>query len=426
MEAIAVQDEAGAPALRIVLLDISARKQAELELRQSEQRFRDISRVSADWIWEVDAQARYTYVSDGVKALHGYAPEEVLGKTPFDFMSADESQRVAHAFGSIAAAKMPFIDLENVVLTKEGAARITLSSGTPILDPQGGLLGYRGIDRDITARKHSEAELEQHRHHLEAMIEARTAALSIAKEAAEAANRAKTTFLATMSHELRTPMNGIMGMTGLALRKATDPKQVDYLTKVSQSSERLLALINDILDFSKMESELITLEEADFKLNAVMESLSSLKGQQALAKGLTLVTAIAPDLAPLMLRGDVQRLSQILDYLTGNAIKFTAAGSVSVRARVAGETPADVLVRFEVQDTGIGISTEEQKRLFTAFEQIDGSMTRKYGGSGLGLALSKRLVEAMGGHIGVDSQAGEGSRFWFTVRLGRRDARASP
>jgi PAS domain S-box-containing protein len=426
LEAIAVPDGASAPTLRIVLRDITSRKQAELETHQSEQRFRDIAEVSADWIWEVDAQARYTYVSDGVNALLGYTPEEVLGKTPFDLMPTDAAPRVAHMFSTITATKMPFRDLENMVLTKEGNVRITLTSGTPILDPQGELLGYRGIDRDISERKRTEAELVQHRHHLESLIQERTTALSIAKEAAEAANRAKSTFLATVSHELRTPMNGIIGMTALALRRATDPKQVDHLTKATQCSQNLLTLINDILEFSRIESERFTLEEAEFMLDAVLASLSSLKGPQATANGLKLITTIAPELAPLTLRGDIQRLSQVLGHLTGNAIKFTAAGSVTVRALVADQTASNVLVRFEVHDTGIGISAEEQKRIFAIFEQADGSMTRKYSGIGLGLPLSKQLVEAMGGRIGVDSQPGEGCRFWFTVRLGLGAAGQSP
>jgi signal transduction histidine kinase len=278
-------------------------------------------------------------------------------------------------------------------------------------------MGRRASNQDITDRKLAEAELDQYRLHLEAMVEERTAALSTAKEAAEAANRAKTTFLATMSHELRTPMNGIMGLTGLALRKATDPKQIDHLAKVTQSSEKLLAIINDILEYSKTESERFALENTDFNLNTVLEKLFGMKGLQAQEKGLNLAIDIAPEHADLRLNGDAEHLGQILSHLTGNAIKFTAAGAVSVRARVAEETPADVLMRFEVEDTGIGISAEDQKRLFTAFEQADGTMTRKHGGIGLGLALSKRLVRAMGGSIGVESTEGQGSTFWFTARF---------
>ena len=274
---------------------------------------------------------------------------------------------------------------------------------------------------NLLDREQLRKEVEAQRDHLESLVQSRTTALSIAKEAAEAANKAKATFLANMNHELRTPMNGIMGMTSIALLRATDPRLVDQLSKVMQSSERLLTLINNLLELSKLESERFALEEHDFKPNEVMASLTQLLGQQAATKGLALVTHISAGLVPLILRGDSQRVIQVLSHLTGNAIKFTAEGSVTVRAVVADETPADVLVRFEILDTGIGISAADQERLFSTLEQLDGSMTRKYGGTGLGLALSKRVVQAMGGCIGVDSTVGVGSTFWFTVRLAKSD-----
>jgi len=244
-------------------------------------------------------------------------------------------------------------------------------------------------------------------------------ALASARDAAEAASRAKSTFLANMSHELRTPMNAIMGMTAMALRHAGDPKLRDQLTKVEQASQHLLAVINDILDISKIEADRLTLEQVSFQLGEVLENLMSLIGHKALDKKIRLRVDLTPEVARLSLLGDPLRLGQILLNLTGNAVKFTDTGSVTVRVRIAEEHPNEVLLRFEVQDTGIGISAADQKRLFTAFEQADGSMTRKYGGTGLGLAISKRLAQLMGGEVGVESMPGTGSTFWFTVRLPR-------
>jgi signal transduction histidine kinase len=261
---------------------------------------------------------------------------------------------------------------------------------------------------------------------LRRQVQERTAALSIAKEAAEAANRAKSTFLANMSHELRTPMNAIMGMTDLALRRATDPKQIDQLNKSKLGAQRLLGIINDILDISKIEAERMTLERVSFKFGEVLENLMSLIGHRITDKGLKLRIDLMPDLARLTLLGDPLRLGQILLNLAGNAVKFTAHGSITVRARLIEDSASDVLLRCEVVDTGIGITAEDQKRLFTAFEQADGSMTRKYGGTGLGLAISKRLVTMMGGEVGVDSTVGQGSTFWFTARLGKTSSTAVP
>jgi CheY-like chemotaxis protein len=212
-------------------------------------------------------------------------------------------------------------------------------------------------------------------------------------------------------------MNAIMGMTDLALRKATDPKLRDQLGKVTQASQHLLGVINDILDISKIEAERLTLEHVSFKFGEVLENLISLIGHKAIEKNLKLLVDLSPDVAHLSFMGDPLRLGQILLNFTGNALKFTAAGAITLRAGLAEESPSDVLLRFEVQDTGIGISSDDQKKLFTAFEQADGSMTRKYGGTGLGLAISKRLAHLMGGEVGVESEAGQGSTFWFTVRL---------
>jgi signal transduction histidine kinase/CheY-like chemotaxis protein len=269
----------------------------------------------------------------------------------------------------------------------------------------------------------SEAE-SQRADELEKIVSERTEQWRAAKEFAEAASRAKSTFLANMSHELRTPMNAIMGMIALARRRVDNATALDQLDKAKSSADRLLGIINDILDISKIEADRLTLEQADFTLGEVLENLVSLTGPKAIENGLKLRVDLMPEVARLTLRGDALRLGQILLNFAGNALKFTAQGSITVRIRQVEESETDVLLRFEVQDTGIGIAAAAQEKLFTAFEQADGSMTRKYGGTGLGLAISKRLAELMGGQVGVESTEGQGSTFWFTARLGKTTAAA--
>jgi len=246
-------------------------------------------------------------------------------------------------------------------------------------------------------------------------------ALVIAKNAAEAASRAKSTFLANMSHELRTPMNGVLGMIDLALRRTEDIKLKDHLNKAKTASTHLLNVINDILDISKIEAERMKIERVDFLINHVHENIVNLIDHKINEKGLKFLIDLEDGLPTTRFNGDPIRLGQILLNLTGNALKFTDSGAITLRCyRVDddADSPGNVLLRWEIVDTGIGISVEDQKRLFSAFEQVDGSMTRKYSGTGLGLAISKRLVQMMDGEIGVESELGRGSTFWFTVRLG--------
>ncbi|MCQ1551001.1 MAG: PAS domain S-box protein [Candidatus Accumulibacter phosphatis] len=251
------------------------------------------------------------------------------------------------------------------------------------------------------------------------------AALAAAKDAAEQTSRAKSAFLANMSHEIRTPLNAIVGLTHLAQLNTRDLQQQAQLGKIEDAAQHLLEVINDILDISKIEAGRLQLEQSDFALDQVIGRVFTLIGGKIQAKGLKIVADIDPALAG-SLRGDPLRLGQILLNFTGNATKFTERGSITLRTKALEETATDWRVRFEVQDTGIGIALEDQARLFKAFEQADSSTTRQYGGTGLGLAINRRLVQLMNGKLGVESEFGRGSTFWFVVRLGKGDGPAQP
>lgn len=269
----------------------------------------------------------------------------------------------------------------------------------------------------LMTQEKAEQQLQNHRDHLEEMVASRTHELEITRDLAVSANRAKSTFLANMSHELRTPMNGVLGMLSLAKKRNEDPKTGVQLEIAHHSAEHLLRLLNDILEFSKIEAERLTLENRSFQPGEVLSRLDKLLRPAAELKGLLFRIDYPPALGVRSLLGDPSRLGQILMYLTDNAVKFTSTGSIHVTASIQYETAEHVMLHFEVRDTGIGIEADALPRLFLAFEQGDSSTTRRYGGSGLGLVISKRLVDLMDGQIGVDSTPGTGSRFWVSVVL---------
>ena len=359
-------------------------------------------------IWEVseiDGQPylrylRAMYMEDGCDKCHavlGYKTGDMRGATGLSLPLAPYLERIGESRLQLG--------LSHALIWLVGLAGIAV--------------GARQSMRWEREREQSQEALLHHRDQLETQVAERTQALSVAKEAAEAASRAKSAFLANMSHELRTPMNGIMGMIDLALRQTADDKVRTQLGKAKQSSKVLLAVINDILDLSKIEAERLVLEHVEFRLGEVFENVTSLMAERVADKQLSLSVDLPPELAAARFEGDPLRLGQILLNLTGNAVKFTSQGGITLGVRLLGEDGERLHLRFDVVDTGIGIAAEDQQRLFSPFEQADSSMTRRYGGSGLGLAICKQLSHLMGGEIGVVSTPGEGSRFWFTACLNR-------
>ena len=372
---------------------------------------------AVDAIYWVDPQAKILYANEAANLMVGYSREELLNMTVHD-LNPDFPASMWPGFWE-EMRRNKTMSLETNHRAKDGRL-------IPI-DIRVSFLAYQGQEfhcafvRDITERKLSEGTLAQAAQDLER----RNSELAEARDKALEAAKIKAEFLATMSHEIRTPMNGVIGMTGLLLDTSLTSEQREYAETVRLSSEHLLNIINEILDFSKIETGKLDLEVLNFDLHAIVEEAIDLLGEQAYAKGLEL-TCLVQAAVPTALRGDPGRLRQILVNLIGNAIKFTEQGEVVVTVSTEDE-PSGMMaastsslhrtLRFEVSDTGVGITQEQQAKLFQPFTQADGSSTRKYGGTGLGLAICKQLVEMMGGKIGVDSKVGEGSVFWFTVRF---------
>ncbi|MYM66900.1 response regulator, partial [Pseudoduganella sp. FT55W] len=342
-------------------------------------------------VYMKDQNRRYIYVNARMADCMGLPVQDIIGKLDRELMPAAVAdaqwalERPVFADNTKRAGETQFVGRDGVV-QHQWTVKVPVELGRSFM-------AVIGMSTDVT---------ELHK----------------LKDEADAANQAKSDFLSNMSHEIRTPMNSIIGMAHLALKSVTHPKQRDYLQKIYHSGQHLLGIINDILDFSKIEAGKMDLEVLDFTLDTLLSNISSQLGESAHAKGLELVYEIWPGLSH-QLRGDPLRLEQVLLNFASNAIKFSEHGQVIIRARPLEERDTHIMVRFEVVDHGIGMTPEQVEQLFQSFHQADTSTTRRYGGTGLGLVISKQLAELMGGGVGVDSKPGEGSTFWFTARLAK-------
>ena len=391
----------GEPHLLCLYNDITERKRTEHALRYSEEKFRSIVETTKDWVWTTDNEDRLVYSNPAVGEMLGYQPQELLGSVMMEYLHPDEREAVRAEVRRLRARGEGWSDWHTRWRHKDGSDRYLKSSAQPVLDANGMMVGYRGTDHDLTAIKEFEIELRE------------------AKQKAEHASQAKSEFLDNMSHEIRTPMNGVIGLTRLVLRTSLSEQQREYMELIQASADSLLRLLNDILDFSKMEAKKLALEMVQFELREEVGNVLRSFGAAAADKELELALDVASDV-PAEVVGDNGRLAQVLINLTSNAIKFTRQGEVVLRVRRVAEaapSPGHALLHFSVADTGIGISPRQQAHVFDSFVQADASTTRQYGGTGLGLAIVAQIVALMEGRLWVESEAGQGATFHFTVRL---------
>ena len=398
------------PVLRMVVNDISALHKVQ-----------EAQRVSAAALQAVGQGVLITgpdgvivYVNAAFVALCGYSEAEILGRSSKFLQGPGTDALTVTAMGDALRRQARFSG-QILNYRKDGTAFWNEMSISPVFDAQGALSHHVGVTRDVTDKRRQDEELGQHRHHLERLVDSRTTELAAARERAEAASLAKSSFLANMSHEIRTPMNAIIGMNHLLRSASTDGHQIAQLDKIDSASQHLMAILNDVLDLSKNEAGRIQLESAPFHLPDVFSAVQSILADATERKQLVVEVDCAQ--VPASLRGDATRLRQGLLNLAANAVKFTAQGKISLRAELLEAQGDQLLLRFSVRDTGMGISAEQQQRLFKAFEQADASTTRQHDGTGLGLVITRRLAQLMGGEAGLESAPGKGSMFWFTAHV---------
>ncbi|MBF0256850.1 MAG: PAS domain S-box protein, partial [Gammaproteobacteria bacterium] len=398
-------DDGGERFLYATARDITEAKQAEEALQKGRQQLDNFFelRTSLHMLARIDGSI--VRVNGAWEDMLGYGQEQLVERNFLDLVHPDDQASTLAEMGHLAEGQTTF-SFENRYRNRDGGYRLLEWSAV-----------YWEADGLIYASANDISERKANQQQLEALVEERTQALVEAQRRAEAASQAKSAFLANMSHEIRTPMNAIIGLIQLMKRASLTERQAERLDKITASSHHLLTIINDILDISKIEAGKMQLEQENFHLSAIFNHIQSILRDQAEAKGLDI--SIDSDDVPPWLQGDATRIRQALLNFTSNAVKFTEEGSIALRSRLLEEKDGALLVRFEVQDTGIGIAPDKFEGVFNAFEQEDVSTTRKYGGTGLGLAITRRLAQLMGGSAGVESEQGRGSTFWFTAWLSR-------
>jgi len=397
-----------------ILRDITERKKAEKELYEKTALLENLLDSIPDIVFFKDLNGVYLGCNPMFAEFTGNPREKILGATDFDLFPAEVAAFFREQDG-IMMKQNTMRHNEEWVDYPDGRRVLLDTLKAPLRAPDGRVLGLLGVSRDITQRKKAEEDLRIANKQLE---ESTARANELATQA-EIANKAKSEFLANMSHEIRTPLNGVIGMTGLLLDTELNSNQRRYAELVRLSGETLLSLINDILDLSKIEAGKLDLESMDFNLQSLLDDTASTLSIRAHEKKLEFIYEIYHNV-PVLLQGDPGRIRQILTNLVGNAIKFTRQGEIAVRVTLDSASDREVMLRFHVSDTGIGIPEDKVRLIFDKFTQVDASTTRHYGGTGLGLAISKQLAELMGGEIGVISEEGRGSEFWFTARLARQ------
>ena len=410
---VPIRDDDGQVSLILgVTQDITERKHLEKEL----QKLAQVVEQNPQSIIITNVNAEIEYVNKAFLSATGYQREEVIGKDPKFQQSGKTPQKTYLSLWESLKNNKAWIG-EFYNLRKDGSEYTTQAIIAPVHGPDGNVTHYMSVNEDISHKKQLSKELKDHRHNLEILVEERTTQLGEARKRAEAANLAKSSFLANMSHEIRTPMNAIVGLTHLLQRSGPTADQKDKLTKIDASAAHLLSVINDVLDISKIEAEKLVLEQSDFHLDSLFDHVQEMLRGQAGDKDLRFEVDL--DDVPRWLRGDLTRLRQALLNFASNAVKFTEKGTIYLRAKTLADLGDEILMRFEVQDPGMGIEPEQLFRLFDAFEQADVSTTRVHGGTGLGLAITGHLAQLMGGEVGADSEPGQGSTFWFSALLSR-------